>query len=107
LVPLYLGIQAVLAKSFARIHQANLVNSGILPLTFIKRDDYDLVEEGDKLFIENIVEQILKGMVEVKNLSKDIAHEMLLDVTLRQKEILVKGGLLNFIKYHDRESYDV
>jgi len=107
LVPLYLGIQAVLAKSFARIHQANLVNSGILPLTFIKPEDYDLVEEGDKLFIENIVEQILKGMVEVKNLSKDIAHEMLLDVTLRQKEILVKGGLLNFIKYHDRESYDV
>lgn len=98
LVPLYLGIKAVLAKSFARIHQANLVNNGIIPLVFKKSEDYDDVEEGDELFIENVPSQVKKGLVKVKNMTKNRETEMLLNITVRQKEIIVQGGLLNLVK---------
>ncbi|TFB07880.1 aconitate hydratase [Candidatus Atribacteria bacterium MT.SAG.1] len=98
LVPLYLGIKAVLAKSFARIHQANLVNSGIIPLIFKKSEDYDDVEEGDELFIENVPSQVKKGLVKVKNMTKNREYKMLLNITVRQKEIIVQGGLLNLVK---------
>lgn len=98
LVPLYLGIKAVLAKSFARIHQANLVNSGIIPLVFKKSEDYDDVEEGDELFIENVPSQVKKGLVKVKNMTKNREYKMLLNITVRQKEIIVQGGLLNLVK---------
>lgn len=98
LVPLYLGIKAVLAKSFARIHQANLVNSGIIPLVFKKSEDYDDVEEGDELFIENVPSQVKKGLVKVKNMTKNREYKMLLNITARQKEIIVQGGLLNLVK---------
>jgi len=99
LVPLYLGIKAVLAKSFARIHKANLINSGIIPLVFKKLEDYDDVEEGDELFIENVPSpQVKKGLVKVKNMTKNREYEMLLNITVRQKEIIVQGGLLNLVK---------
>ncbi|MCK4241690.1 MAG: aconitate hydratase [Candidatus Atribacteria bacterium] len=98
LVPLYLGIKAVLAKSFARIHKANLINSGIIPLVFKKSEDYDDVEEGDELFIENVPSQVKKGLVKVKNMTKNREYEMLLNITVRQKEIIVQGGLLNLVK---------
>ena len=98
LVPLYLGIKAVLAKSFARIHQANLVNNGIIPLVFKKSEDYDDVEEGDELFIENVPSQVKKGLVKVKNMTKNREYKMLLNITVRQKEIIVQGGLLNLVK---------
>ena len=94
LVPLYLGIKAVLVKSFARIHKANLINSGIIPLVFKKSEDYDDVEEGDELFIENVPSQVKKGLVKVKNMTKNREYKMLLNITVRQKEIIVQGGLL-------------
>ncbi len=94
LVPLYLGIKAVLVKSFARIHKANLINSGIIPLVFKKSEDYDDVEEGDELFIENVPSQVKKGLVKVKNMTKNREYKMLLNITVRQKGIIVQGGLL-------------
>jgi aconitate hydratase len=60
LVPLYLGIKAVIAKSFARIHMANLINSGIIPLTFNNEDDYGKISEGDVLLLDNIRENIIR-----------------------------------------------
>lgn len=98
LVPLYLGIKAVLAKSFARIHQANLVNNGIIPLIFKNPEDYDNVKEMDELLIENTFFQVKKGIVKIKNLTKGKEYKMLLNITTSQKEIIVQGGLLNLVK---------
>ena len=98
LVPLYLGVKAVFAKSFARIHKTNLINSGIMPLVFKKSEDYDDVEEGDELFIENVPSQAKKGIVKIKNLANGKEYKMLLNITVRQKEIMVQGGLLNLVK---------
>jgi len=98
LVPLYLGIKAVLAKSFARIHQTNLVNNGIVPLVFENPEDYDNVKEMDELLIENTLFQVKKGIVKIKNLINGKEYKMLLNITARQKEIIVQGGLLNLLK---------
>jgi aconitate hydratase len=98
LVPLYLGVKAVLAKSFARIHQANLINNGIIPLIFENPEDYDNVEEMDELLIENAFLQLKKGVVKVKNMTNGKEYKMILKITPRQKEIIVQGGLLNLVK---------
>jgi len=98
LVPLYLGIKAVLAKSFARIHQANLVNNGIIPLIFKNPEDYDNVNEMDELLIENTFFQVKRGIVKIKNLTKGKEYKMLLNITASQKEIIIQGGLLNLVK---------
>ena len=98
LVPLYLGVKAVLAKSFARIHQANLINNGIIPLIFENPEDYDNVEEMDELLIENSFLQLKKGVVKVKNMTNGKEYKMILKITPRQKEIIVQGGLLNLVK---------
>ena len=102
LVPLYLGIRAVLAKSFARIHQANLVNNGIIPLIFKNPEDYDNVREMDELLIENTLFQVKKGIVKIKNLTNGKEYKMLLNITERQKEIIVQGGLLKLVKSKER-----
>lgn len=97
LVPLYLGIKGVIAKSFARIHRSNLINSGILPLTFVNEEDYERIDPEDILTIENPIEQIMAGdRVVLKNLSKDceIVTEMVL--SHRLKKIMIAGGLLNY-----------
>lgn len=98
LVPLYLGIKAVLAKSFARIHQANLINNGIIPLVFENPEDYDDIEEIDELLIEDAIFQVNGKVIKVKNLTRGKEYKMLLDITPRQKEIIVQGGLLNLVK---------
>jgi len=98
LVPLYLGIKAVLAKSFARIHQANLVNNGIIPLIFKNPEDYNNVKEMDEFLIEDVPSQVKKGIIKVKNITKNREYEMLLNSTLRQKEIIIQGGLLNLTR---------
>ena len=92
LVPLYLGIKAVIAKSFARIHADNLVNAGILPLTFKNPDDYDKIAEGDMLSIDGICAGLADGALCLINGDKRIE----LNVTLseRQKEMIKAGGLL-------------
>ncbi|HAJ33490.1 MAG TPA: aconitate hydratase [Candidatus Atribacteria bacterium] len=98
LVPLYLGIKAVLAKSFARIHQANLVNNGIIPLVFENPEDYDDINEMDELLIKDAISQVKGKMIKVRNLAKGKEYRMILDITPRQREILIQGGLLNTIR---------
>ena len=98
LVPMYLGIRCVIAKSFARIHVANLINAGILPLTFANPDDYDLLNQGDVLELSNIQNSMDSGEFILRN--KETGEEMKLDASLtdRQKSILMAGGLLNYTK---------
>jgi len=98
LVPLYLGIKVVLVKSFARIHKANLINSGIIPLAFKNLEDYDYVEEGDELLIEDVISQVKGKTINVINMTKDKEYKMILDITPRQREIIIQGGLLNLIR---------
>jgi aconitate hydratase len=99
LVPLYLGVKAVIAKSFARIHMANLINSGILPLTFRDADAYDGIDAGDALALADIRERIADGG-EIILRNKTKGAELPLEITLspRQRELLLAGGLLNYTK---------
>jgi aconitate hydratase len=98
LVPLYLGIKAVLAKSFARIHMANLINNGILPLVFEDEKDYEDIDMLDELFIGVAPSQLEGGYIEVENLTKGKKYRMALNITERQKQMLLHGGLLNLTK---------
>ena len=97
LVPLYLGVRAVIAKSFARIHAANLINAGIVPLTFKDPADYDLLTQGDELAISDIYAGLDSGSLTLtdKTSSKEIA--LVCDFTERQKAILKAGGLLKYV----------
>lgn len=97
LVPLYLGVKAVLAKSFARIHKDNLINNGIIPLVFVNSEDYDSINVTDLLTIENATEQVKNEKVIVKNLTQNTQYEMALTVTDRQRKMLKSGGLLNMV----------
>ncbi len=96
LVPLYLGIRCVIAKSFARIHIANLINAGIMPLTFADAADYDTLEQDHQLELTNIYEGMDSGKILMKN--KTTGKEILLccDFTDRQKAILKAGSLLKY-----------
>lgn len=85
LAPVYLGIKAVLAKSFARIHKANLINNGILPLVFEREEDYDSIDEMDELVIENVLNQVEIGKIDIINKTKGIKYKTLLEATERQK----------------------
>ena len=97
LVPMYLGIRGVIAKSFARIHIANLINSGILPMTFANPDDYDLVNQDDSLTISGIVDGMKAGTLTVTT-GSGISFDVKCDLTERQQAILLAGGLLNYTK---------
>lgn len=103
LVPLYLGIKAVLVKSFARIHQANLVNNGIIPLVFENPEDYDDIEEIDELLIEDAISQVKSRTIKLKNLTHSKTYKMILDITLRQREMIIQGGLLNLVRFKGKE----
>lgn len=96
LVPLYLGVRAVVAKSFARIHAANLINAGIMPLTFKNADDYDKLSQGDALVLSDIFAGMDKGEIVMSNGKDDIV--LVCEYTQRQKDILKAGGLLNYTK---------
>lgn len=99
LVPLYLGIKAVIAKSFARIHSANLINAGIMPFTFAKPADYDRIDTDDILALENIRENIEGGKpVSIKNITKNESYALSYEYSARQKAIILAGGLLNYTK---------
>ncbi len=103
LAPLYLGIKGVLAKSFARIHMANLINSGILPLVFKNEADYDDIDMGDELAIHNAPAQIAAGdEIIVENLTKGKKYVTILTASDRQKEMLYAGGLINYIKLQNQ-----
>ncbi len=99
LAPLYLGIKAVLVKSFARIHRANLINAGILPLTFANSSDYDNINEGDELYIPNLRDVVINGG-DVKIVNKTNGKEItaVCELTARNKDIILAGGLLNYTK---------
>lgn len=92
LVPLYLGVRAVVAKSFARIHEANLINAGILPLRFKNESDYDRLTQGDSLRISGIYEGLASGHLLLHTPAGDF--ELVCDFTVRQQRILLAGGLL-------------
>ena len=97
LVPLYLGVKAVIVKSFARIHKANLINSGILPLTFKNEADYDKIDQGDELALEDIRTKVAEGKpIELVNKTKGIKIPLESDFSERQKLLLCAGGLLNY-----------
>ncbi len=99
LAPLYLGIRAVIVKSFARIHVANLINAGILPLTFANEADYDRIDLGDTLVLENIRKSIQNGTpVVLKNETKNESYPLCSEFSDRQRAMLLAGGLLNYTK---------
>ena len=98
LVPMYLGIRGVIAKSFARIHIANLINSGILPMTFENPGDYDKLNQDADLCIEGIVSGMAEGKLTVTDRTTGNKFNVLCSLTERQRAILLAGGLLNYTK---------
>ncbi len=99
LVPLYLGIKAVITKSFARIHCANLVNAGIIPFTFADETDYDKISVNDELCLEGIRESIANGAdVTLKNLTTGESYKLDYQLSERQRDILLAGGLLDYTR---------
>ncbi len=100
LVPLYLGIRAVVARSFARIHQANLINNGILPLTFQNEQDYDAIAQGDVLSLPGVRAAIAAGQEELTlvNETRGTSCTVLLPLTERQRGMVLAGGLLNYTR---------
>ena len=97
LVPMYLGIRCVIAKSFARIHVANLINAGILPVTFKDPSDYDKLEQEAVLSVSNIIWGMEEGSLTVKT-DSGFSFEVNCDLTERQRAILLTGGLLNYTR---------
>lgn len=98
LAPLYLGIKGVIAKSFARIHKANLINSGIIPMEFENLDDYDKIDQMDVLTIDNIYQGLKDGRLEVKDEEKDISFFVKANFNNKEIDMLMAGGKLNSIK---------
>ncbi len=99
LAPLYLGVKAVITKSFARIHMANLINAGIVPMTFANETDYDRISEGDELAISDIISQLKAGdVIKVTNKTKGFDFEANVSLSERQKDMIYAGGLLNYTK---------
>ncbi|SFH02599.1 aconitase [Desulfotomaculum arcticum] len=98
LAPLYLGIKAVVTKSFARIHMQNLVNFGLLPLVFENETDYDGIEAGDQLVIENLLENLAANEIIINNITRQESYPVKHSLSVRQMEILKAGGLLNYVK---------
>lgn len=99
IAPMYLGLQAVIAKSFARIHRANLINFGVLPLLFKSESDYDKIEQGDRLVIRDVIGSI-KGdqNFKVENMTKGYTFEVMSNLNDREKELILKGGLLPYVR---------
>ncbi|MCX8130535.1 MAG: aconitate hydratase [Clostridia bacterium] len=99
LAPLQLGVKGVITKSFARIHMANLINSGIIPMTFANEADYDTIDTGDQLVMENAKEQIKSSSeLVIKNVTKNTEIKVKVALSDRQIEIVLAGGLLNYTR---------
>ena len=106
LAPLQLGVKGVIAVSFARIHMANLINSGIIPMTFANPLDYERNNIGDELIIENVISQVSSAtsgeLVKVTNKTKNFTFLVNLDISDRQANILKAGGMLNFTRQMEK-----
>ncbi len=100
LAPLYLGVQAVAVKSFARIHRANLINAGILPLTFVNEKDYDRIDQGDQLELDNLRAAVGNGSLTLRNVTKGLEIPVECPLSGRAREILLAGGLLDYTREH-------
>lgn len=100
LAPMYLGIKAVLAKSFARIHHANLVNFGILPLEFVNKEDYDTIDEMDDLVVEHVKGLYDSPVITVTNKTKGYSYQVQAHLTKEDLDIIMEGGALNYIRNH-------
>ncbi|GAA0078528.1 aconitate hydratase [Clostridium sp. CTA-5] len=98
LAPLYLGVKAVISKSFARIHKANLINNGIIPLEFKTVEDYENIDLIDELKIENIQNVLEDGKANIKNLTKGYEFEVSVELTKKEIEVIKAGGRLNYVK---------
>ena len=99
LVPLYLGIKAVVTKSFARIHAANLVNAGIIPFNFVNEADYDKIDAYDELELPNVRAAIASGEnAAMVNKTKNETYELTYDLSARQRDMILAGGLLNYTR---------
>ena len=98
LVPMYLGVRAVIAKSFARIHAANLINYGILPLTFADPDDYDRLSQGDELTVSGIFAGLESGTFALTDRTTGETFALKCELSARQRDILRAGGLLAYTK---------
>ena len=98
LAPLYLGVKAVLVKSFARIHRSNLINSGIIPLVFMNKDDYERFELGDELLIEAAIDQVSAKEIIIKNLTKGFDIKVSADLSEIEVLMIKAGGKINQIK---------
>jgi len=98
LAPMYLNIKVVLAKSFARIHKANLINFGIMPLEFANPTDYNRLNEGDSLYFRDLKEGLNSGIIKIENRSQGFSFQARCELSERFKAILAKGGLLAMLK---------
>lgn len=99
LAPLYLGIKTVIVKSFARIHKANLVNAGILPLTFANEADYDKISAGDELCLDNLREAVKSSnTVTLKDKTSGIEAILNIELSEREREVILEGGLLDYTR---------
>ena len=98
--PMFLGVKAVLAKSIERIHTANLINFGILPLTFEKAGDYERIAQGDELRLPDVRKALTEGQTKLllKNVTQNAEIPVVANLTERQRKIILAGGLLNFTK---------
>jgi aconitate hydratase len=95
IVPRFLGIRAKIAKSFARIHKANLINFGILPLLFVKPGDYDAIDQGDRVRLPDVRALLMEGRTEVYLEAHGKMVPLRIEVTERERKILIAGGLIN------------
>lgn len=99
IVPMYLGVKAIISKSFARIHRDNLINYGILPLNFVNSGDYEKIEQGDVLKFNNLIDSVNnKNYLIITNKSKKEKIKVKLDLSKEEKEIIKSGGLLQHVK---------
>ena len=96
----YLGVKAVLVKSFARIHRANLINAGILPLTFVNEADYDNIAQGDELVLADVRKSVSEGKTQLTVVNKTNGKEIpvLCELSGRTKDIILAGGLLDYTR---------
>ncbi len=103
LAPRYLGLRVVLAKGYSRIHWSNLANFGVVPLRFSNPDDWDRIEQNDRLTIRNLRDGVKKGEMEVRNETKDETYKMVHDMSERQVRSVLMGGLVNVVRQEQEQ----